>query len=206
MGTPKNHIWQTCMCPICTRAREKGDAILTHAGTLKELYQKRRNGHLSIWGTALGAYSAFWQWFLINIMWGKCFFRVKPVGEPVKDLYQKIHVPDGYALVLLSPVMIIWWVFCSGIILFCLLVIMGYFLILGSLYLILSAPYPVLALYAVIFEFPASIINRDLGEIDYTKYSFQNKWDIYIVPIIIAFILIVLLGVGFINWAWLTTP
>ena len=146
--------------------------------SLKELYELRRNGRLSIWGTALGAYSAFWQWLLIYKLWlGGDDDNDSPPSNFPKNMYQLIHIPDGYALVFLSPIMLIWWILCSIFMFLLFSLIIGYFLFLGCMHIIFSLPFPIIALYSIIFEYPASVLNRDLGKKDLDKYDPQDEWE-----------------------------
>ncbi|MDD5353345.1 MAG: hypothetical protein PHS93_09315 [Candidatus Omnitrophica bacterium] len=181
-----------CMCQDCIDARfdnsrnrvdeKKAIAYETikeplKVTTLKDLYKVRRNGRISIWGTALGFLSAFWEWFLIYILFNKIvnYFTHKIVPFTlipfsIHPIY-KVKIADGYALVLLSIPLIIWWAVCTALMVVATSIAISLWCIVGISYIILLTPFPIISLlyipisiYSVIFELPASALNRDFGK------------------------------------------
>jgi hypothetical protein len=153
---------------VCANTKETPSEPTPSANTLKELYLARRNGHLSIWGTALAWYSAFWEFFLIHILWGK-------IPKPIILLYRYWHKSNGYALVLYSTLIWIWWGLSTVILLANLALLVIYCVAWFCALLITSAPYPLIAIYTLIYELPASVLNRDFGNMNEAD-KYYNLW------------------------------
>jgi hypothetical protein len=100
------------------------------------IYLIRRGGSASIWGTTLAILRATHEYILCRI--GRCFLL--PTGQ----------VKNGYALTLLAPFLLAWYAFFSGVI-----VITA---------IIMTPLYPIAALWSVLFELPASVLNNDLAK------------------------------------------
>ena len=155
MSKPKGHK-DNCQCVICNQNRNKPLPC-----TISEYYERERNGKLSIWRTALDFYNAFFKWFYEGehtLDW---------VGDFLFDLYQKPRCIDGYALVLLSPLMLIWWVFCT-------ILFFTYIGVVVVMVILTASPFPLLWIYTILFEAPASALNHDFDKVDKSKVG---KWS-----------------------------
>jgi hypothetical protein len=184
LNRPFNHP-DDCMCQDCINYRfNESKADISNEGKpihsirqpnqpIRKLYDNRRNGHLSIWGTALGWYLAFFEWLFLDRI---CIL----LGTDIKfqtTLFKLPHITNGYTLIFLSPIMLLWWVLVSVVYMIFYLIVILYFLLLICSGLILVLPYPIIALYSILFEYPASVINRDLNNIDTDKYEPQSEWS-----------------------------
>lgn len=159
-----------CPCEICRELRASGNLYYS----IRDFYDARRNGRFSIFGFAMGAYTAFFQWLLQCLAFRKLWNNLNSV--PFKKVYQLPHITDGYALVLIGWLMWGWWIFVSIVmtIAILLLIVFG-FTIIGK-YILFSLPYPLIAIYSIILEFPASVLNRDLGKLNPDKHNPQAEW------------------------------
>lgn len=198
--------------PVWAKNHEPSNPeINVKANTIKELYRVRRNGRLSIWGTALGVYSAFWEWILVKILWLKVWDWARNVGGkniPKSNPYTLFHKPNGYSLIFYSLGIWVWWILvtiiaaiiiCSGMLLA--LIVLVFWTIM---FFIASAPYPAIFIYSIILEFPASVLNRDFKKVGGGSYSLEWKHGLDIGLIAGAGLgVIVGITVGFaVGWGW----
>jgi hypothetical protein len=84
---------------------------------------------------------------------------------------------NGYALVLIGWLTWGWWTLASAFIGLVLSILIVLSVTLIGKYVVLSLPYPVIAIYSIIFEFPASVLNRDLGKRNAKKYNPKREWE-----------------------------
>ena len=173
---PKGHK-ENCNCTVCYEIRHKGEKnahVLKEFKALRQYYDIRRNGRLSIFGWAMGAYSAFFQWILQYASFKKLTHQITHL--PYKSIYTLPHVSDGAALLLIGWLMWGYWALASVFIGIVLSILIGLSLTIIGKYIVFSLPYPIIAVLEIIFFFPASVLNRDLGKRDASKYRSDREW------------------------------
>ena len=106
--------------------------------SIGQLYKVRRNGQERIFGTAIGGYSAIFEWILVRMFPG-------------------LHYTGGYAVVMVSGCVLIWWAFSAIIA------------------IILLALYVPLAVYSLLLEYPATAVRQDWGKFNEKKH--HDSWD-----------------------------
>jgi len=136
-GIPEGHDFPECRCVIC---QQKSDEATKYYewDNLKDLYQIRRGygddlpKSKQFKGLLLGAIASLWEYALCLLY----------------DSYDvsKWGIKNGYALTILSPIIIIWWILLTGLVMLTLAIPL-----LPSLLSII---------WMILFELPADVLNK----------------------------------------------